>query len=148
MLAQIVKLGVALWDGGFEAQQVPCPLGPVSMRPGRVFDRFSPLEKAPSTARDRAQPKTILMVIESMALRFNALASSRPSMAPAAFCRLVELPANDRAPAAVAPRRELEHEAVGVKLRIGLATGGVIELSHRSPAAGSRSWDRGSSAQP
>src|ERR1700730_1869341 len=45
--------------------------------------------------------------------------------------RLVEFPADDRTPAPVTARGEVEHEAMGMKLRIGLAAGVVIELSHQ-----------------
>jgi hypothetical protein len=50
--------------------------GSVAVRAGGVFDRLPPLrEGALDRTGDRGQPKTILMAIEPMALRSNALPS-------------------------------------------------------------------------
>src|ERR1700730_8346174 len=59
---------------------------------------------------------------------------------------LVEFPADDRTPAPVTARGEVEHEAVGMKLRIGLAAGVVIELSHQK--SGGRLPDGAALATP
>src|SRR5215813_171999 len=84
-------------------------------------------------AGNRGDAKPVLLPVETIAQAFEFARQLAAVQGAGILLRFVKLPADDRAPGSVTARREIEDEAMGMKLRIGFAAGVVIELRHQEP---------------
>jgi len=131
-LEQPVELRFPLGAAGPQRREFHALRCSVPVEARSFLDRLSPFRKgAFDIAWNRGDVEVVLLPVEAPAKALQLVGQFAAIDGAGILLRLVKVAADDGAPAPVTARREVEDEAMGMKLRIGFAAGVVIELRHQ-----------------